>query len=85
MREFVLGVPDENMPIGDVYYPDERDAAMPVGEEIVRCRDCKHWDDLTMYSDVGVCTRPCGDPNIDEGAWAKPNDFCSWGERREDA
>ena len=30
MTKYVFDVPDENQPIGDVYYPDERDAPMPV-------------------------------------------------------
>ena len=48
MREYVFSVPDANQPIaGDtaMYYPDERDDPMMVGEEVVRCRDCKHLDD----------------------------------------
>ena len=30
MRKYIFYVPEENEPIGDVYYPDERDAPMPV-------------------------------------------------------
>ena len=42
--------------------------------EIIRCRECKHWhekDELTY------CDR------IDYGYGYKPNDFCSYGERKE--
>ena len=39
------------------------------GEEIVRCRDCKHYDDY-----LGSCLR------TDHNFAAKDNDYCSWGE-----
>ena len=44
--------------------------------EVVRCKDCKHWleDD-----DIGYCDNPDGLDNYD-----KPDDFCSYGERRTD-
>lgn len=41
-----------------------------VGEELVRCKDCKHWD--------GVDTCDV----IDAPVW--DNDFCSMAERREE-
>jgi hypothetical protein len=42
--------------------------------EIVQCKDCKWWDN---NDDANRCTHECG------GMWAKPNAFCSYGERRE--
>lgn len=80
MSEYVLSVTDGIVVGAYLYYYDKSE--MP--DEVVRCRDCKHWEDLTMYADVGVCTKPCGDPNVDEGAWAKPDGFCAWGERKGD-
>lgn len=44
--------------------------------EVVRCKDCEHWNE---DDDVGYCNNPDGLDN-----YAKPDDFCSYGERRED-
>lgn len=46
---------------------------LPVGEEIVRCRDCKHYtdDEMEYYH---YC-----------GSWCEqvtPDGFCAWGELR---
>ena len=43
---------------------------------VVRCKDCKHWATEAIGED-GWCDNPDGLDNI-----AKPNDFCSYGERR---
>lgn len=42
--------------------------------EVVRCKDCKHW------LDYGVCNRHITYPAL----WMEKNDFCSYGERRND-
>ena len=44
---------------------------------VVRCRDCKWWHE---DDDVGHCDNPDGLDN-----YAKPDDFCSYGERKEGA
>lgn len=83
MTEYIFCVPDENQPIaGDssVYYPDERDEPMCVREEIVRCRDCKHYD--PHPTDGGVCFLPDGDGGF--AYWeVEPDGFCKWGEKRD--
>lgn len=38
--------------------------------EVVRCKDCKHYDGKWLCAICGVSSR-------------KPNDFCSYGKRRE--
>ena len=43
--------------------------------EVVRCKDCKHW---VHSDDVGYCDNPDGLDN-----YARPNDFCSYGERKD--
>ena len=48
---------------------------------VVRCQDCKYWNrDGSCYSDdESHCTNPDGLDN-----YARPDDFCSYGERRGD-
>ena len=42
---------------------------------VVRCKDCKHYHDFETHFD---CNHVCG---MD---YVKPNDFCSYGERKGD-
>ena len=43
--------------------------------EVVRCKDCKHWHE---DDDIGHCDNPDGLDN-----YSRPDDFCSYGERKE--
>lgn len=47
---------------------------------VVRCKDCMHYD-------MGVCLKIYSDGNVHTEAWQsrKPEDFCSYGERKEGA
>lgn len=47
-------------------------------EEVTRCKDCKHYD-------MGVCLKIYSDGAVHPEAWQsrKPEDFCSYGERKE--
>lgn len=49
------------------------------GEEIVRCRDCKHYEPYKTYKH-GIMNR-CIDENGNSHR-REPDDFCSWAERR---
>lgn len=44
---------------------------------VVWCKDCKHYD-------LGVCLKIYSDGNAHPEAWQprKPEDFCSYGERK---
>lgn len=44
---------------------------------VVRCKDCKHYD-------MGVCLKIYSDGSVHPAAWQsrKPEDFCSYGERK---
>ena len=42
--------------------------------EIIRCKDCKWWDN---EDGAELCEHICG------GMWAKPDAYCSYGERNE--
>ena len=44
---------------------------------VVRCRECKWWQE---DDDIGHCDNPDGLDN-----YAKPEDFCSYGKRKEGA
>lgn len=47
---------------------------------VTRCKDCKHYD-------MGVCLKIYSDGNVPSVAWQKrkPEDFCSYGERKDGA
>ena len=47
--------------------------------EVVRCRNCKYGDWDSKPDDAMVCMR------TKDGFWRSGNDFCSYGERTEDA
>ena len=53
--------------------------AQPVADvaPVVRCKGCKHYD-------MGVCLKIYSDGNVHSAAWQsrKPEDFCSYGERK---
>ena len=85
MSEYIFDVPDSNQPIAGesaLYYPDERDEPMAVGEEIVRCRDCarcqkytryeRTWPEITEY-EAYWCNQFNENVNLDG--------FCAWGVR----
>ena len=57
--------------------------AFPHGqfEEIVRCRDCKHYNEKT-YEWVNGWTRTYTTCALFDGCRVEPNGFCAWGERR---
>lgn len=44
---------------------------------VVRCKDCKHYD-------LGVCLKIYSDGNAQKDSWQSrnPDDFCSYGERK---
>lgn len=70
-----------------IYATDEHEGHWLTGEEIVRCRDCKHMHTVrSWYSDnlVDECWLHT-DP--ESGALGKeptePDGFCAWGERKE--
>ena len=50
--------------------------------EVVRCKECKYWKPYTsQYGSGQFCECPCsfGGQGI-----KKPDDYCSYGERRDD-
>ena len=65
---------------GIVYVQDIDEAPAVDAVEVVRCKDCKHRKDINIigggYS-VMHCTLSYGLPCVE------PNDFCSYGERKD--
>ncbi|MBR2881820.1 MAG: hypothetical protein IKB96_05615 [Prevotella sp.] len=56
-----------------VYATDEHKGHWLTGEEIVRCKDCESYQP-GMYEHF-TCEYL--------HQWAKPDDFCCWGERKQ--
>lgn len=76
MRKYIFYVPEENEPIGDVYYPDERDDPMPV-RPLVHCKDCI-WSRPDMSDHE--CRLPLWCDRIDVDKYE--DGFCDWGEAK---
>ena len=58
----------------------DKDVKSPMGvEAVVRCRECNHYE-------MGVCLKIYDDGLASRYAWQerKPDDFCSYGEKRRD-
>lgn len=78
MTEYIIEIPDEYFASydteRDMYYPDERDSAMPI-TPFVRCRDCRYYK---CGDDGWWCLRSISTKSN------HPDGFCAWGERRQD-
>lgn len=72
------GIPETTLQIGERRFVLRTDPVDAV--EVVRCKDCKHWE--YEYDDVGLCVTDV--PDID-GVERVADDFCSYGERRDNA
>lgn len=75
MSEYIINIGDANRQRKELLDIDaEACFGYPLGEEIVRCCDCKHYteDDMEYYH---YCGNWCGQ--------VEPDGFCTWGERAE--
>ena len=74
MTEYIISIPDECFSdmYRDVYYPDERHEPMQL-HEIVRCRDCCHFD--SYGNTFGFC--------LEHDFDCSERRFCAWGYRKE--
>lgn len=79
MSEYIIEIPDEYFASydteRDMYYPDERDSAMPI-TPIVRCRDCVFMNQWGLEEIDFECVRQMDPFDV------TPDGFCSWGERK---
>lgn len=63
-----------------VAYMDDIDELPTVdAEPVVRCKDCRFW-----HNRAKVCLHPCLSFEGTFPVRIDGNDYCSWGERRED-
>ena len=84
MSEYIIEIPDEYFASydteRDMYYPDERDSAMPI-TPIVRCCDCVYMTNQKYKYGLEYQTCSYFDS---EYAEVEPDGFCKWGERNAD-
>ena len=52
--------------------------------EVVRCSECKHWDEIEDTCGGGYCNHRCWFVLDAEPPIVNHSDFCSYGERRTD-
>ena len=78
-RDAIHWRPDENW---ELYATAADIRAIPIVDAVVvtRCKDCEHYD-------MGVCLKIYSDGDVHSAAWQerRPDDFCSYGEPKEDA
>ena len=67
MLEFIV-------PFADKAAAEKFDRYHGTNGELVRCKDCKYYDN-EPYGDVVMCYRGLG--------WTDDDDYCSFGERRD--
>ena len=70
--------------VGEYYETNDSDHYGTIHEEIVRCRDCRHYYEPENYHPSGNYIRQCCnyfDAYNDE---VEPDGFCAWAERKVD-
>ena len=70
--------PEEVTGEGIVYVQDIDEAPTVDAVEVVRCKECKHWDQCPYQPNYGQCIRVDYDPPVTYG-----DDYCSYGERKD--
>ena len=78
MSEYVIEIPDYAPP----FDPFARAASL--GEEIVRCRDCKYNDEVINACDHPWITPLRSDVPLNYIFSTVPDGFCAWGKRRDE-
>lgn len=71
------GIPCEVMAVSAILIDD---APTVDAVEVVRCRDCKHWDSETWFCDNHSTF---GHHGLEWNMFSE-DDFCSYGERKDD-
>ena len=76
-----VGHHTDTLPVDMIINAILRQAPTVDAVEVVRCKDCKDWgQDVNSYTgeDESFCMNPDGLDN-----YAHPDDFCSYGERKD--
>ncbi len=74
LLEDQFGISDEDLlALDEIRHAPTVDAVV-----VTRCKDCAHYD-------MGVCLKIYSDGSVYPAAWQerKPDDFCSYGERKD--
>lgn len=77
MSEYIIGLPDYVPPF------DPAARAVSLGDEVVRCVDCRHYYECEEYSPHGNYVRRCCEYFDSYSDDVTPDGFCAWGERRD--
>ena len=75
MSEYVIEIPDYVLPF------EPFASAAKLGEEIIRCRDCKYNDEVINACDHPWITPLYGDVPLNYILSTAPDGFCAWGKR----
>lgn len=77
MAEYIVMVDEQRKPTDHPNDPITWLLGLPALEEVIRCRDCKHFRDIPM-ADGSTGHRCSGVFTFVEPA---PDSFCAWAER----
>ena len=87
-KEWLKSIKEKYIHGGDDFYDYQRRTAIDYAieniVEVVRCRDCKHWDEIEDTCGGGYCNHRCWFVLDAEPPIVNHSDFCSYGERRKD-
>lgn len=79
MKDYCKGMNRAQSIFADIF--EVLPAAAPAADvvEVVRCKDCKYWEQSKIEPSFRVCTYVCGATFVREA-----DDFCSRAEKREE-
>lgn len=69
--EYIVPIGEEALDVDEIFIGVIRRQS-----ELVRCKDCKWWQDKTAYRDYSIC--------VDYGSSMDADDYCSRAERKEE-
>ena len=64
---------------GLMYIEWIKQAVIEKSVSVIRCKDCKDWEQCKHQKEFGVCCRVDFDPPV-----TRADDFCCYGERKDD-
>lgn len=67
---------------GEPLANDRGEISLALAGEIVRCRDCRRYNNQEPGGEIGTCN--LGLEDLDLLSIVEPDGFCAWGERQND-